>query len=115
LIKAAQRLRASLALGPFTSPALAPAVLRIAAFEELLHRGVDSRAPNAIPPMVALLIDRLKLRIKPLDQLIKRRLLRLPRPIKAASFVFTAHCSRLLVGGRLISRRLHSQHNSTSD
>ena len=51
--------------------------------------------------LAALLIDRLKLLVKPLDQLIKRRLLRLPGAIKADSLLCLTHHDPPPCGGRL--------------
>jgi hypothetical protein len=51
------------------------ALLEIAAFQELAHDRADDRPPETVARLVALLVDRLKLRIKPLDQLIEGSLL----------------------------------------
>ncbi len=77
--------------GTFRTADPGQAVLRIAAFEELFDRRGAGRTPKAVALLISLFIGRLKLRVKPLHQLLKRCLLRLARPIKTASFVFTAH------------------------
>ena len=58
----------------------------------LFHDRADDRPPEAIAFLVALCIDRLKLRIEPLDQLIEGCLLGLPGMIHAAGHLGpTAH------------------------
>src|ERR1051326_3032931 len=51
------------------------ALLEITTFQELAHDRADNGPPEALAFLIALCIDRLKLRIKPLDQLIEGSLL----------------------------------------
>jgi len=92
-------------------------MLKITAFQELLDRRVDGRTPESIALLITLLVDRLELRIKLLDQLVKRCLLGSARAIKTASrFMLTPHCSHLLAEGRLtlIVRRRQGARISTT-
>jgi hypothetical protein len=68
------------------------ALLPVAAFQELCHGRRERRTPKAVALLIALVIDRLKLRIKPLDQLVKRRLPGLARMVESdALLVLAAH------------------------
>jgi hypothetical protein len=66
------------------------ALLEVPAFQKLLHRRVDGRTPKALAFLIALIRDRLKLRIKPLDQSIKRRLPGLAPMVESAALLVRA-------------------------
>jgi len=63
------------------------AVLEVPALEKLLHDRPDNRPPEAIPLLVTLLVDRLKLRKEALDQFVEWRLVRVPGTINAAGLL----------------------------
>jgi hypothetical protein len=76
-------------------------VLEVAALEELARDRPDNRPPEAVPLLIALLIDGFKLRVEALDQLIKWRLLRAAGTIDAAGLLGPAEHTRPPCGGRL--------------
>jgi len=63
------------------------AVLEVPALEELAHHRPDDGPPEAIPLLVTLLVDRLKLRKEALDQFVEWRLVRVPGTIEAAGLL----------------------------
>lgn len=82
------------------------AVLEVAAFQELADDCADDGSPKAIARLIALWIDRLELRVEPLDQLIEGSLLGLPGMIHAAGHLGPTAHGRPPWAGRLLPKRL---------
>jgi hypothetical protein len=81
-------------------------VLEIATVEEFADHRPDDWPPIAIALLVTLLVDHLKPRVEPLDQLIEGWLLGLPGMINAAGHLGPTAHDRPPRTGRLPSKRL---------
>ncbi|HEV8523478.1 MAG TPA: hypothetical protein VGQ71_03175 [Terriglobales bacterium] len=78
-------------VGALWTPHAREPLVQVTAGQKFLDRCVDSRPPEAVALLIALFIGRCKLRVKPLDQLIKGRLFGLARPVKAVWLVRAWH------------------------
>jgi hypothetical protein len=85
------------------------AVLEIATVEEFADHRPDDWPPIARALLVTPLVDRLKLRVEPLDQLIEGCLLGLTGMINAAGHLGPTAHDRPPRTGRLLSKRLFSR------
>ena len=91
----ATRIRCEEFVPAVRTPHAGKPLLKVPAFQKLLHDRPNDGPPKTVAFLIALFIGAFKLRIEPLDQLIKRRLPVLARMIKS---------SPLLVGRSLTIR-----------